>query len=183
ARGGAAAGGGAPRGGRGGGGGPAPAPARGGRAGARGRAAGGPSPPAPPPAPPPRRYDYQPSYPTAFHALTRFTDERGKVTSYGYDPQGHRTSEQTEVGTTTWSWIQSGQYAGLLESTTDPRLNTTTYTYDTQRRLETEKDPYLYLTTYTYDDNGNPKTTKDKLGRVTTYVYTASALGLLTVEQ
>src|SRR5262249_35873070 len=44
-----------------------------------------------------RTYQYQ----SAFHALTTMVNERGYTTKYGYDGQGHRTTETNALNQTT----------------------------------------------------------------------------------
>jgi YD repeat-containing protein len=110
-------------------------------------------------------YQYQ----TAFHALTKLTNERGYVTTFTYDTQGHQVTMLNALNqTTTYGYTTSG----LLQTVTDPLNHTTTYNYDSAtRRLTTVTDALNHTTSYSYDNNGNPLTTTDALSRVTTFAY------------
>ncbi|WP_158265599.1 RHS repeat-associated core domain-containing protein [Blastopirellula marina] len=128
------------------------------------------------------------TYSTEGWLLTR-TDELGNTTTYTYDDIGRQLTMTTEdpdgAGSlnetvTTYTYNPQG-----LKKTEDVNGRTTTYTYDTYGRLTkiTEEDPdgagslTEPETTYTYDSDGNVLTTTDPLGNVTTNVYTD---GLLT---
>jgi YD repeat-containing protein len=122
------------------------------------------------------------------HVLTSYTNERGYSTTYAYDTGighlGHLTSMTEGIGSpappwftppvTRYSWTTNG----LLQSMTDPLGHTTSYAYDTQRRLTQTQDGLGDFTTFTYDNNGNPQTTTDARGNVTTTAY--DVMGRLT---
>jgi YD repeat-containing protein len=109
-----------------------------------------------------REYAYQ----AAFHALTRFEDERGAVTSYSYyNGTPHlKTVENALNQLTTYTYTGSG----LLESVETPPiiadagtqrvLITNTYDSSTRRLTQTDTSGGV-RTAYTYDDNGNMRTT------------------------
>jgi YD repeat-containing protein len=113
-------------------------------------------------------FAYQASYPTAFHALTSFTDERNNTTTYAYDSQGHRTSTTDALTDRTTATYQSN---GLLQTVTDPRGDKTTFSYDALRRLTATTDALNEVTTIGYDANGFAQTTTDPLGRVSTMIH------------
>jgi RHS repeat-associated protein len=92
----------------------------------------------------------------------KYTDGRGKVTTYDYD-----------------------QTTGLLSDVVDPMGDETAFTYDAAGRVTTKVTPRgevagasaatqaLYTTTYAYDPsgNGNLVSVADGLGDSTTYTY------------
>jgi RHS repeat-associated protein len=120
-------------------------------------------------------YEYQ----EAFHALTKYTDQKGGVHSLTYDDHGHPLTKEDPLGQVT-SFAYSAT-TGLKETMTDALGQVTSYLYDAHRRLETIINPAGDRTTLTYDDNGNVATEVDELGDVTSYVN--DALGrVLQVE-
>jgi RHS repeat-associated protein len=122
-----------------------------------------------------QKYQYQAPFvlgtaTTVFHALTTFTNELNKTTTYAYDNQGHQTSTTDALSNVT-KYAYSA--SGLMTSVTDPLNHTTTLAYDSSRRLTTSTDALNHTTTYAYDANGNLQTTTDPLNRVTTTNYDA----------
>jgi RHS repeat-associated protein len=106
------------------------------------------------------------------------TDARGKVTSYYYDAlkrtttitytggssvvltydtgtngTGHLTKMVDPAGTTSWTYDQYGDVLSKSQTTGSLTL-TTTYTYDSDKRLSTIKYPSTKTLTYAYDSSG-----------------------------
>ncbi|WP_158265624.1 RHS repeat-associated core domain-containing protein [Blastopirellula marina] len=128
------------------------------------------------------------TYSTEGWLLTQ-TDELGNTTTYTYDDIGRQLTMTTpdpdgagslSATVTTYTYNAQG-----LKETEDVNGRTTTYAYDSNGRLTsvTEEDPdntgplSAPVTSYTYDSDGNVLTTTDPLGNVTTNAYTD---GLLT---
>jgi RHS repeat-associated protein len=109
------------------------------------------------------------SYQSAYHALTQYTDPNTNTSTYAYDNStGHLTSTTDPLGNpTTITWTGSG----LVQSVTDANNHTTTYNYDTSRRLTVTIDPGTYRTTLSYDNNGNPLTVTDANNHTATLKY------------
>jgi RHS repeat-associated protein len=110
------------------------------------------------------------SYQSAFHALISTTNERGNSTTFAYDSLGHPISSTDALGNqTAQSWS-----SGLLASSTDGRNLTTSYSYDSHRRLVLTTNPDGGLMTTSYDSNGNVASVSDPLGYTTTFVNDAA---------
>ena len=92
--------------------------------------------------------------------------------SYDYTTGDRLTTTDATGAVTTYTW--SG---GLLRTVTEPAnaadglARTTTYLYDSARRLQAVVDPLGDRTTYTYDAARNLASTTDAQGLVTTTVY------------
>jgi RHS repeat-associated protein len=119
------------------------------------------------------QYRYDPT----FHEVTFEEDPDGGITTQVIDPN---TGDVLQVvdpdqDKTTYVWSN-----GLLMSTTDPRGLTTTYAYDSDRRLIMTEDPDGNIEETTYDAAGNVATETEIPGpqtggptRVTQFVYDA----------
>jgi RHS repeat-associated protein len=90
------------------------------------------------------------TYTTDFNKIASYTDPRGKMTTYTYNP------------------------LGLVTKIVDPLGHSNTYTYDAQGKLLTLKDGVNNTTTFTYDLS-DLRSIKDALNRITT-IFT-DALG------
>jgi RHS repeat-associated protein len=126
--------------------------------------------------------------------LETVTAPGNRVTRYGYDRRGLKTSEiAPDTGETRWEYDLAGRKTketdplghvtsweydllGNLVRLEDANHHVTTYAYDAQSRLEAEtrgepvRAPGLTWL-YTYDDDGNRLTAEDPNGTVTTYTY------------
>jgi YD repeat-containing protein len=130
-----------------------------------------------------RRYCYDPT----FHQLTRATDGLFGVRTNTYDPvTGDRlSSSDWAVYTSHYSYYPVGDAQhrdGLLATAQDALGQTTTYLYDSHRRVQAVIDPLGNWTVTSYDNAGNPATVRDALGRVTTTVYNGRNQLLATVD-
>ncbi|MFT3920940.1 MAG: hypothetical protein QM778_00235 [Myxococcales bacterium] len=112
-------------------------------------------------------YEYDPR----FHLVTKITDARNNSTYFEYDDEAHLITTTDPYGKTivnTWA-------SDVIQSTTDKRGSTTTYAYDTNRRLTDEYDPLAaagnYKTHYVYDNRGNVEEIDDNNGNGTIYTY------------
>jgi RHS repeat-associated protein len=110
--------------------------------------------------------------------ITATTDPRGKITSYSYDTDGELTATTDPDGNVTrYSYTCSPagpgcrSNIGLTYTTTSPRLNATTYTYDDAGQQLSTTDPGGHVSSETFDLDGNRVTTTDAKGHVTTYGY------------
>jgi YD repeat-containing protein len=112
-----------------------------------------------------QKYEYDPVY----NQVKKSSDPRVATTTYQLNQFGDVTASTNALNeTTSFTWDR-----GLLTSESDGRGNTTTFEYDTARRLQDTIDPYLNRTTYGYDAAGNLLTTQDARGNTTTTVYDA----------
>ena len=113
-----------------------------------------------------QQYQYQ----ATFHEPTVVTDQRSDTTSFTYDATtGDRLTEKNALSqVTTYTWSN-----GLMQTSTDPLNHTTSYTYNTNDRLQSVIDANNNRTTYGYDAAGNITTVTDPLNHVTTSVYDA----------
>jgi RHS repeat-associated protein len=106
-------------------------------------------------------------YNQPFHEPTQVKDTLGNLTTMTYGSQADLLTIRNalnQVTTLTWS-------NGLLQSSTDPLNHTTSFQYDSNRRLSVKIDALNNRTSFTYDSAGNTATVQDALGRVTTSVY------------
>jgi RHS repeat-associated protein len=135
--------------------------------------------------------------------LIKEIDPELHETSYEYDVFGNMTKivrkEVTIGGTNLWPTVityysstDRPEWKGLVKSVKDPRLNTTTYEYDTYGylnkiiaptsksssfvydsggRLQSSTDADGVTSYYTYDKLNRIKTATDNLNRITTYNY------------
>jgi YD repeat-containing protein len=92
------------------------------------------------------------AFDATFHHTIVSVDGRGDATTYTLNGSGDTTSMTDPLGyTTTYVWA-----AGLLLSTTDPDLRTTTTQYDGNRRPIVITKPGGGRTRLTYDGKGQP---------------------------
>ena len=103
-------------------------------------------------------------YDPIFHEVVQTDNALGEVTGDTYNPAtGDSLSSTDALGRiTTDVWVN-----GLLMASTDARGITTTYEYDSDRRLAVSYDGLGVPTFYQYDAAGNPSATIDALGRTT----------------
>jgi RHS repeat-associated protein len=111
------------------------------------------------------RFEYDPVY----HKVSRQADALGDVTRFIIDPKTGHVVETIDADgdVTTESW-SNGLLLGATEShaVTDTSNHTTTYEYDSKRRLIETTDPDGNSTSTTYDANGNPATETDARGKI-----------------
>jgi RHS repeat-associated protein len=107
-----------------------------------------------------------------FHHVLRYTNAVGDVTHYTYDSMGRRTSTKTAAGlTTTNIYFASGTYTNWVQTRIDLEIaRTNTFTYNTNL-VETLTDERGVTTTYSYDKLGRLTRAADPRGAVT-YAYT-----------
>jgi len=121
--------------------------------------------------------------------LETVKDELNNLTTFGYDPNGNRSSIlDAESNTTTYEynernllWKVTDAESHLTEYTydangnlyqlKDPNTNTTTYVYDDFDRLKTTIYPDTLTEEYTYDANSNLKTKKDQKNQIISFDY------------
>ena len=99
--------------------------------------------------------------------IVEHTDLRGTTTKYTYDANGMPKSKK--IGNN-----PAEQYIyenGLLKSVTDPRGNTTTFTYNARGLLTARTDADGKTTSYTYNASGDLIQTTDAGGKTVTTVY------------
>lgn len=102
-----------------------------------------------------------------------YTDARGNVTQYTYDPRGNLIRSQDPLGgVTTWEF-KNTNFPDFVTATVDPRGNRTTYTYDSRGNLLQEAHPLAKVTTYTYDEHDQVLTKYYNLGGTDKYEYDA----------
>src|SRR5581483_8204419 len=118
-----------------------------------------------------------------FADRTQVKDAKNAVTTTSYDVDGRPTQvalpAYTPPGGTTLNPVATTAYdpAGHVISSTDPRSETTTHSYDSLGRLLTTTapqgagQPAPGVTSYSYDDAGNVPTTVDPTGTLTTNTY------------
>lgn len=94
------------------------------------------------------------------------TDPLGTITQYGYDSFGNQTSIVRDVGSGRLNQLTSLGYSpqGDVISTTDPRGNITTSTYDVARRLTATTLPNGTVTALSYDPDGHLLQTQQSAG-------------------
>lgn len=120
-------------------------------------------------------------------------------TSYGYDPDGNRTSTTDPLGNTTTTGYDANQHPisstdplqretqweydpdGNLVKTTAPDQSTTTFTYDTLGHLSSRTDANGHTTGYGPDLEGEPTMMIDSLD-ITTYAYDADGNRTQTID-
>lgn len=131
------------------------------------------------------------AYDEAGH-LVRVTDGNGHTTTYGYDEDGNRTSEEGPAGETKWTYNgthdvtsvtkpggETTTFArdgnGNLESASSPApggaTQTTTFHHDEHGQLESITDPLERTWSYGYDSFGNRISEVDPLGNERTWTY------------
>ena len=131
----------------------------------------------------------QMEYDAVYNNLTKFTDQVGRLTSFGYDTRGNLTSLVNPLGQTTTFVYDSH---GLLTSITDTMGHTRQLEYDAQGNvsalvdelghrtlLESDAigrvtaiiDPLGRRASWTYDSVGQVLTSTDPSGAITTFGY------------
>jgi RHS repeat-associated protein len=104
----------------------------------------------------------------------------GKKTNFYYDPNWRKTRVQVAPGTsdeadTYFTYDQGTRPAdgntniGLLTSTTDPRGNVTSYTYDIRDRQISITDALNHTTSFVFDAHGNKISETHASGELITY--------------
>ncbi|WP_041245337.1 phospholipase A2 [Geotalea uraniireducens] len=135
------------------------------------------------------------TYDPAGFLLTK-ADPGGNVVTYVYDDT-HRVISGTDpegrsrdldyaasvpgsdtAKTTTFKEKDGGEWqytydtsAGTLTSKTDPLGNTTSFTYDSRKKMLTKTEPVIGTTTYSYDANDYMTSLTDPLSNTTSYTY------------
>jgi RHS repeat-associated protein len=106
----------------------------------------------------------------ALHRLETESDGEQNVTTYGYDPEGNRTSTTTPRGkTTAFEYDELGKLTKVIQPPPNPSLDPTPlkteYTYDENRNRILQTDANLHAVTMEYDElNRLKKTTQDPGG-------------------
>ncbi|MEW6428278.1 MAG: RHS repeat-associated core domain-containing protein [Thermodesulfobacteriota bacterium] len=106
--------------------------------------------------------------------LVRFTDGRGFITSYTYNAQGRKTSENDALGN-----VRSFTYDtdGRLLTETSARGAVTKYEYDTRGNLLNKYQAFgtadQIVESFTYDNLGRKQTATDAAGNTMTFGYDA----------
>ncbi|MCE9567336.1 MAG: hypothetical protein K8U57_35490 [Planctomycetes bacterium] len=108
-------------------------------------------------------------YDPVYHNVLASTDEDNNVTVNTYDPFGNVLSMTTGYGTLDAATTTSTWSNGLMTSATDPDLNTTDYTYNSQRQLTAQVTTDFTSTivdneAFTYDGAGNVASTTVGVG-------------------
>jgi YD repeat-containing protein len=107
-------------------------------------------------------------------------DPEGRVTSFGYDLVGRRTTVTDDAGTTTTVYDSLGR----ITSVSSPDRGTLTNEYGAGDWLSSTTDANGVVTTYTYDDLGRVAQKAVIGGETTTFAYDnpsyANGLGRLT---
>jgi YD repeat-containing protein len=118
-----------------------------------------------------RNYEYD-----AVGNLTRITDPRGMVTTFGYDALSRRTlTSQPPAAPGGTSPTIGTAYDGVdqLKSVTDPRSLVTTYTTDGLGKTTTQASPDTGNTGQTFNAAGLVATRTDARNVTATYTYDA----------
>ena len=105
--------------------------------------------------------------------LTRYTDELGHATSYGYYDNGELktvTNALNQVTTYTY-WATADARNGQVKTVTDALGNTVSSNYDSYGRLASVTYTDGTREVYKYDDLGNPLASMDRAGRWTKTRY------------
>jgi RHS repeat-associated protein len=111
-------------------------------------------------------------YDQTFHQVTQVTQSEASGVYEGSANYLNATGDVTQTIDSMneiTSYVWSG---GLLQSMVDPRVKTTTYGYDSHRRLTSTIDP-AGTTLYTYDAAGNPSSVIDARGKTSYTQYDA----------
>jgi RHS repeat-associated protein len=108
-------------------------------------------------------YQYDPT----FHHVTQLSNALGVLETDTYNATGDLMSSADAYGNTTrYTWL-----AGLMQTMSDPRGDTSGYVYDADRRLYVAYDALGTPTFDFYDASGNPAETMDAYSRKTFTVY------------
>jgi len=97
------------------------------------------------------------------------TDPEGMIKGYTYDPStGDLLSTTVDQGGLSLTTQMAYDPVGNVTGKTDPRGNTTSFQYDSMRRLKqtTAPMPLNYETQYTYDSDGNLTQVESETGDV-----------------
>lgn len=109
--------------------------------------------------------------------VTRVTDPNNHSSSYLYDVNGDVTSVTDPAGdTATYAYDNVGDLIAQVSPRgnvppTNPRLFTSTATYDAAGEVQSTTDPLGHLTQYSYDAAGNLLQVGDANSHSTTYSY------------
>jgi RHS repeat-associated protein len=98
------------------------------------------------------------------------TDGNGNITTYTYDSSDRMKTKRLNNRL----WTYTYENGGRNRTETDPRMHSTSYSYDTQGRLLETTNAKSDTFTYTYDLNGNKLSENDFGGHVTTFSYDAA---------
>ena len=121
---------------------------------------------------------------TQWHPTLRLpvlVTEAGRTTASAYDAQGNKLSEtiaDTATGqarTWAWTYVASGNGAGLVATSTDPKGGITNYSYNAQGLLISMTNPLGHVSTYSYDTAGRLSNQTEPNGLATSYTYDARA--------
>lgn len=99
---------------------------------------------------------------------TKFTDQLGRVETFGYDARGNLTSAVNALGQTSSLAYDDN---GLLTSTTDPLGHTQRLEYDASGNESAVVDELGQRTTFEHDSIGRLTAMVDPLGRRTSRTY------------
>lgn len=124
--------------------------------------------------------------------LTNSTDGGGRVTTYGYNSAGDKTSEKNTAGEAKWTYNTTHDIVSMTtpggETTTIKRdangnvesisrpgpketMQTTTFSYGEHGQLESVTDPLKNTWAYGYDAQGDRISETDPLGDTLTMAY------------
>ena len=104
--------------------------------------------------------------------LTQYTDPRGKIWSYTYNSRGQTlTAVNPEGGVTSYTYNLDD---ATLATRTDSDTGTTTYGYDSYKRLNLITRPNGKTVAITYDLNDRITSVTDESGNTVQYAYDAN---------
>lgn len=104
--------------------------------------------------------------------VDQMIDPLGRITDYQYNAIGLTTAVTSALGTPDQATVTLDyDTAGNVIQTTDPNLNSSTYSYDALNRVTSATDPALATTTFDYDENGNVIESTDRAGSAMSYQY------------
>ena len=118
------------------------------------------------------------TYDATLHELTSSEDPLGNRTTMTYSSTGDLLTTKDPTGavtTNTWS-------GGLLQSTTNPLNQTTSYVYDSNNDLIAVIAPSGLRTSYTYDAAGDQTSVEQPDGTITTTVYDSMGNAVGTIN-
>ena len=108
---------------------------------------------------------------TRCNAPSEVIDAEGNTVTITYDTDENPSSILDPRGYTTSIAYTDTNFPHLATEITDPFLNTTSFTYDSQGHVLTSEDAKGETTTYTYDTSGQLLTQTDALNNTISYTY------------